>query len=89
MHYLRPKLAKVIMLPPNTPDEIVDAYVAAFRALEDNPSYIEGMKNTIEAQSFVYGQDATASFAQASDFGEEDRTAAETYLRETHGVSLN
>lgn len=89
MHYLRTNLAKAIMLPPSTPDEIVDAYIAAFRSLEENPAYIEGMLNEIEAQSFVYGDDLAASFAGASGFGAEERAAAEAYMREIHGVSLN
>lgn len=89
MHYLRTNLAKAIMLPPGTPDEIVDAYVEAFRSLEKNPAYLDGMKNEIEAQSFVYGKDVTASFAEASGFGPEERAAAEAYMRETHGVALN
>lgn len=89
MHYLRTNLAKAIMLPPGTPQEIVDAYVAVFRALEKNPKYLEGMIKDIQAQSFVYGDDMAAAFAGASAFGPEERAAAEAYMRETHGVSLN
>jgi len=89
MHFLRTNLAKAIMLPPGTPDEIVDAYVEVFRSLEAKPAYLEGMANEIEAQSFVYGDDLTASFAGASGFGPDERAAAEAYMRKTHGVALN
>lgn len=88
MHYLRTNLAKAIMLPPGTPQEIVDAWVEAFRSLESDAKYVDGMLNDIEAQSFVYGDELAAAFKGASGFGEEEQTAAGTYMRKTHGVAL-
>lgn len=89
MHYLRTNLAKSIMLPPDTPQDIVDAYIEVFKSLEENPKYVEGMINEIQAQSFVYGDELDAAFAQASGFGQEERAAAEDYMQKTHGVALN
>ncbi|MCF8481357.1 MAG: hypothetical protein K9H25_13060 [Rhodospirillum sp.] len=88
MHYLRTNLAKSIMLPPGTPDDIVTAYVTAFQALERNAKYINGMKANLEVESFVYGQDMVDAFAGISGFGAEERSAVEAYMRETHGVAL-
>lgn len=89
MHYLRTNLAKSIMLPPGTPDDVVDAYIAAFLSLESNEKYMEGMINDIKAQSFVYGEDMANAFKGASGFGAEERKAAEAYMRKTHGITLN
>lgn len=89
MHYLRTNLAKALMLPPDTPQEVVDGYIAAFRELENNSKYMDGMTNEIQAQSFVYGDDLAAAFAAGTAFGAEERAAAETYMLETHGVALN
>jgi hypothetical protein len=89
MHYLRTNLAKAILLPPGTSDEIVDAYVEAFRSLEANPAYLKGMSEDLEVQSFVYGDDMVKAFEGISGFGDEERAATETYMRKTHGVALN
>ena len=89
MHYLRTNLAKSIMLPPGTPDAVVDAWIAVFKSLEKDPKYVDGMLNEIEAQSFVYGADLDAAFKEGTVFGAEERAAAEAYMRETHGVALN
>ncbi|QEW23513.1 hypothetical protein LA6_005750 (plasmid) [Paracoccaceae bacterium] len=66
MHYLRPNLAKSIMLPPGTPEDVVDAHVAAFKTLEDDPACVDGMTNQIQARSFVYCDDMGAAFRGAS-----------------------
>jgi len=88
MHYLRTNLAKSIMLPPGTPDDIVAAYVTAFQTLEKDAKYLAGMEQDLEVQSFVYGQDMVEAFAGIAGFGDTERNAVEAYMRKTHGVAL-
>lgn len=88
-HYLRTTLAKAILLPEGTSDEVYDAYVAAFRSLEDNAEYMDGIINDIGARFLVYSGDIQAAFAGASGFGDEERAWAEAYMKETHRVTLD
>jgi len=88
-HYLRTTLAKSILLPEGTSDEVLGSYVAAFRSLENNTEYMDGVKNVIGARSLVYSDDMQAAFAGASGFGAEERTWAETYMKKTHRVTLD
>ena len=82
-------MAKAILLPEGTSDEVYDAYVAAFRSLEDNAEYMDGIINDIGARFLVYSGDIQAAFAGASGFGDEERAWAEAYMKETHRVTLD
>jgi hypothetical protein len=88
-HYLRTTLAKSILLPEGTSDAVYNAYVAAFRSLEDDAEYMDGIIKDIGARSLVYSDDMQAAFAGASGFGDEERAWAETYMKETHRVTLD
>jgi hypothetical protein len=88
-HYLRTTLAKSILLPEGTPDDVFDAYVAAFRSLEDNPEYMKGIVADIGARDLVYAEELQRAFRGASGFGAEERAWAEGYMVKTHGVTLD
>ena len=79
---------KMVFVPGGTPQEIVDAYAAAFEAMKDDPDYVEGVETVLGGYGQVTGDAAQALFEKGTVIAPELRDQVVDMLAADYGVKL-
>lgn len=79
---------KALVLPPDTPDEVASAYVAAFEKIFANPDFITRAKAEIGDYPQSTGKAAEAQFSQAVTLDEESFAWLANWYQTKLGVTL-
>ncbi|MBE3636743.1 Bug family tripartite tricarboxylate transporter substrate binding protein [Mangrovicoccus algicola] len=79
---------KMIFVPRDTPDEVVDTLVAGFEAMKDDPDYQANRADVLGNYDQVNGRAAEALFRKGTTISEEHRKAVVSLLAEEYGVRL-
>ena len=81
-------LSKVIALPAGTPQEIVDAHVAAFKKVYDNPKVREGLATEFGSMPVNFGKDVEMSLAEGMHIKDETKDWLNQLLKSKYNASL-
>ena len=79
---------KMVFLPEGTPQDVIDAYTAAFEAMKADPEYIEGVQSVLGGYGQVTGNAAKALFQKGTQIAPELRTQVVEMLAADYGVKL-
>ncbi|MEO0821061.1 MAG: tripartite tricarboxylate transporter substrate-binding protein [Pseudomonadota bacterium] len=79
---------KMVFLPKGTPQEIVDAYSAAFKAVTERPDFAEISKARLGVYPQSTGDAATARLKLGTEVPEEAKAWVKNWLKERYGVTL-
>ncbi|WP_425445238.1 tricarboxylate transporter [Vannielia litorea] len=79
---------KIAFLPAGTPQDMVDAYVAAFEAVRTDPGFKELAKNEVGDYPMFVGAGAANAAEQATTVSEEARAHVVDWLKSAYGVTL-
>jgi tripartite-type tricarboxylate transporter receptor subunit TctC len=79
---------KMVFVPGGTPQEIVDAYTAAFEAMKADPTYVEGVQSVLGGYGQVTGAAAHALFEKGTTIAPELRKQVVDMLAADYGVVL-
>lgn len=79
---------KMVFLPKDTPQEIVDAYQAAFNAMQDDPDYHANKEAVLGTYGQVTGKAADALFEKGTKITPELRKQVVDMLAADYGVKL-
>ena len=80
--------SKALVLPPGTPQEIIDAYTAAAEALAVDEQFIAESGPMVGTYPQITGEDAQASMLAAVTLSPEARAFLVEYLRERFNVDI-
>mgnify|MGYP005988163871 CR=1 FL=1 len=79
---------KMVFLPGETPQDIVDAYTNAFEAMKEDPAYVEGVESVLGGYGQVTGAAAEALFKKGTVIAPELRAQVVDMLEADYGVKL-
>ncbi|WIV49802.1 tripartite tricarboxylate transporter substrate-binding protein [Marivivens sp. LCG002] len=79
---------KMVFLPKDTPQEIVDTYQAAFEAMKADPEYQANKESVLGTYEQVTGRQADALFERGTKISAELRTQVVDMLGADYGVKL-
>ncbi|ADZ68973.1 Bug family tripartite tricarboxylate transporter substrate binding protein [Polymorphum gilvum] len=79
---------KMVFLPKGTPQEIVDAYQAAFEAMKDDPEFQANAASAVGEYGHVTGKAADALFEKGTVIAPELRKQVVDMLTSEYGVKL-
>lgn len=79
---------KMVFLPKDTPDDIVDAYQAAFEAMKADPEYQANAESVLGTYEQVTGPLAQALFDKGTTIAPELRKQVAEMLANDYGVKL-
>ena len=79
---------KMVFLPEGTPDEIVDAYSAAFQAVIDLPDFAEMSEDQLGVYPQVTGEAAERRLSLGIEIDQEAIDWVRNWLNERYGVEL-
>lgn len=79
---------KMVFLPKGTPQEIVDAYQAAFEAMKKDPEYQANKEAVLGTYEQVTGKAAAALFEKGTTISPELRKQVVDMLAADYGVNL-
>lgn len=88
MHLQLTGASKSLFLPPDTPDDVYNAYVEAVQAILDDPDYAEENRLFFGDHMQVVGEQAEANLDQALGLDENLRTYLANWLDEKYGLEL-
>jgi hypothetical protein len=88
MHLQLTGASKSLFLPANTPDAIYDAYVAAIRAILEDPAYAEENAKFFGDHRQAVGAEAKANMAQALGLSPELKSYLADWLMKKYGLEL-
>ena len=78
----------MVFLPKDTPQDIVDAYQAAFNAMKDDPEYQANKESVLGTYEQVTGKPADALFVKGTRISPELRKQVVDMLSADYGVKL-
>lgn len=82
-------LSKSVMLPPGTPDDVRDAYVAALKAVVADPSVAEKLPREVGSMPVNFGDATQRAIAVGTGMDPEVRKWANAFLQENYDASLD
>lgn len=80
---------KMVFLPKGTPQDIIDAYTAAFQTVIAAPDFADKSKKRLGVYEQQTGDSAKAKLLQAINVNEEARGWVKNWLTTKYGVSLD
>ena len=80
---------KLAFLPGDTPQEVVDTYTAAFKAVTERPDFAEISAKRVGKYPVFVGDAAKASLQTATNVNPEAKAFVLNWLKEDYGVELN
>jgi len=80
--------AKSIVLPPNTPQEILDVYVEAAKKCIDDPEFRKKGASFVGVYPQYYGKDAKAIMRLATDMKPETKAWLKKWIKERFDVDI-
>ena len=80
---------KMVFLPKDTDQDIIDAYTAAFSAVISAPGFAEASKKRLGVYPQSTGEGAKVKLAQAIGVSDEARSWVKGWLKDRFGVELN
>lgn len=79
---------KMVFVPKDTPDAVVDVLVAGFNAMNDDPDYQAQRADVLGNYTQVNGKAAEKLFQMGSTISEDHRAAVVALLEQDYGVKL-
>lgn len=79
---------KIAFLPAGTPQEVSDAYVAAFEAIRARPDFKQIATQQVGEYPMFVGQGAARTAATATTVTDEAKAYVRDWLRDSYGVRL-
>lgn len=80
---------KLAFLPGDTPQEVVDTYTAAFKAVTERPDFAEISAKSVGKYPVFVGEAAKKALQTATNVNPEAKAFVLNWLREDYGVELN
>lgn len=80
--------SKGFALPPETPQEIVDAYITAAKKVTKDKAFWKVAKKRLGAYPIAFGKDALANFKAAIDVSQEVRDFMKTFIKEKFNANI-
>lgn len=80
---------KLAFLPGDTPQEVVDTYTAAFKAVTERPDFAEISAKRVGKYPVFVGDAAKASLQTATNVNPKAKAFVLNWLKEDYGVELN
>lgn len=87
MFFSRVMASKAVLLPRETPAEIVEAYRLAAESMREDPAYIEAIVSQSGGYPTLTGQEANDRWQESLHFDDEGRDWLWTWLGETYDVT--
>lgn len=81
-------LSKVIALAKGTPDNIVQAYIKAFKDVTTNPEVIKKLKKSVGSLPLSYGADTAKLVSAGTKMSPEARAWLTRMMKANYGASL-
>lgn len=82
-------ISKALMLPPGTPEDVQEMYVAAMRDVVNDPDVREALDNELGQMPVNFGQETTRAIASGTQMSNEVRGWANEFLMENYDTSLD
>lgn len=79
---------KLLLVPNDTPDEIVELYAGAFEAMKKDPEFIAKKQKAIGLYEQVTGAKAKKLFDLATNIQTEEKEWCKIYLREKYKLNI-
>lgn len=79
---------KLLLVPKETPDEIVDLYQQAFTAMKKDPEYIKKKNKAIGLYKQEVGPKALKIFEIATNIAAEEKEWCKNFLREKYKLNI-
>ncbi|PWR00756.1 tricarboxylate transporter [Meridianimarinicoccus roseus] len=80
---------KIAFLPAGTPDDVRDAYVAAFEAVRSADGFSELAAKQVGKYPVFVGEGAARATVAGTTVSDEAKAFVQNWLQEAYGVSLN
>jgi hypothetical protein len=80
--------SKGFALPPNTPKEIVDTYIAAAQEIAKDKKFKKVAVKQLGAYPILYGQDAKKAFSDAVDVSPEVKEYMKTFIKKKFDANI-
>ena len=79
----------MMLLPKGTPDNIVNAYIAAVKTALDDPAVLKYIKKNAGKEPLSWGKDAETLVAEGSNIAPDARAYIDNLLQAKFNVSLD
>ena len=79
---------KIAFLPKGTPQEVIDAYVAAFEAVRARPDFAEISSNEVGEYPMFVGDAAMKAARESTSVTPEAKACVISWLRGSYGVTI-
>ena len=79
---------KLLLVPNNTPDEIVQIYQNAIAKMKKDPEYIAKKVKSIGVYEQVIGEKAKRIFKIATTIGKQEKAWCKSFLRRKYGLNI-